>query len=88
MCQCRRHRRHEVNPWVGKIPWWKKWQPIPVFLPVKTHGQRSLAGYSPLSYKELDLAGVTEDTGNHYIYYCGQESLGRNGIALTVNKRA
>ena len=60
----------------------------PVFLPEESHRQRSLAGYSPLSYKELDLAGVTEDTGNHYIYYCGQESLGRNGIALTVNKRA
>ena len=65
----------------------------PVFLPEESHRQRSLAGYSPLSYKELDLARVTEDTGNHYpgnhyIYYCGQESLGRNGIALTVNKRA
>ena len=35
------------NPWVRKIPWRKKWQPTPVFLPGKSHGQRSLPGYSP-----------------------------------------
>ena len=34
-------------PWVRKIPWRGKWQPTPVFLPRKSHGQRSLAGYSP-----------------------------------------
>ena len=32
-CQCRRHKRHGFNPWVGKIPCRKKWQPTPVFLP-------------------------------------------------------
>ena len=32
---------HQFNPWVGKIPWRRKWQPIPVFLPRKFHGQRS-----------------------------------------------
>ena len=35
------------DPWVGKIPWRRKWQPPPVFLPGEAHGQRSLAGYSP-----------------------------------------
>ena len=34
------------DPWVGKIPWRREWQPTPVFLPVKFHGQRSLVGYS------------------------------------------
>ena len=34
------------NPWVGKIPWRREWQPTAVFLPGKSHGQRSLAGYS------------------------------------------
>ena len=43
-CQCRRPR---LGPWVGKIPWRRKWQPTPVFLPGKSHGQRSLAIYSP-----------------------------------------
>ena len=31
--QCRRRRRHEFNPWVGRIPWRRAWQPTPVFLP-------------------------------------------------------
>ena len=35
------------NPWVGKIPWNRKWQPTPVFLPGKFHGQRRLTDYSP-----------------------------------------
>ena len=39
--------RRWFNPGVGKMPWRRKWQPIPVFLPRKPHGQRSLAGYSP-----------------------------------------
>ena len=34
-CQCRRHRRCEFNPWVGKNPWRRAWQPTPVFLPGK-----------------------------------------------------
>jgi len=46
-CQCRRHKRCKFNPWVGKIPWRRKGQPVPVFLPRKSHGQRSLEGYSP-----------------------------------------
>ena len=45
--QCRRHRRHGFDPWIGKIPWRRKWQPTPIFLPGKAYGQRSLAGYSP-----------------------------------------
>ena len=54
-CQCRRHRISGFNPWVGKIPWRRKWQPTLVFLPAKSHGQRSLAGYSPWGRKELDM---------------------------------
>ena len=42
------------NPRVWKIPWRKKWQPIPVFLPGKFHGWRSLVGYSPWGLKESD----------------------------------
>ena len=37
-------------------PWSRKWQPAPVFLPGKFHGQRSMVGYSPLDSKELDTA--------------------------------
>ena len=49
--QCGRPR---LDPWVGKIPWRRKWQPTPVSLPGKFHGLRSLAGYSPWGHKELD----------------------------------
>ena len=53
-CQCRRCKRLGFNPWVGKIPWSRKWQPTPVFLPGKFHRQKSLTGYSPWSCKESD----------------------------------
>ena len=41
----------QVDLWVRKIPWRMRWQPTPVFLPEKSHGQRSLAGYSPWGHK-------------------------------------
>ena len=53
--QCRRCRRHRLNPWVGKMPGRRRWQPTPVFLPGESHGQRSLVGYSPWSRKEWDM---------------------------------
>ena len=40
-CQC---RRRMFDPWVGNIPWRRKWQPIPAFLPGKSHGQREEPG--------------------------------------------
>ena len=49
-CQCRRLGFH---PWVGKIPWRRKWQCTPVFLPGKSHGWRSLAGYGQWSCKRV-----------------------------------
>ena len=52
-CQCRRHRRFRFNPWVRKISWRRKWQPTPVFLPGKSHGQRSLVSYSPWGRKRV-----------------------------------
>ena len=61
----KRHRRHELDPWVGKILWRKKWQPTPVFLPGEFRGQRSLAGYSPWDLKELE---VTEQEQGNFIF--------------------
>ena len=55
-CQCRRLR---FNPWAGKIPWRRAWQPITVLLPGESPGQRSLAGYSPRGHKESDTTEVT-----------------------------
>ena len=45
----------DFDTWVRKIPWRRKWQPTPVFLPGKSHVQRSLAGYSPRGCKESDM---------------------------------
>ena len=58
-CQLRRRRRHGFDPWVGKLPWRRKWLPTPVFLPGEFHGQRSLVGYSAWGYKESDTTEVT-----------------------------
>ena len=43
-----------VHPWFRKIPWRRNWQPLPVFLPGGSHGQRSLVGYSPQGHNDLD----------------------------------
>ena len=51
---CLQRGRPRFDPWVGKIPWRRKWQPTPIFLPGKSHGRRSLVGYSPWGRKELD----------------------------------
>ena len=57
-CQCRRQKRLRFNPWVGKIPWRRAWQPTPAFLPGESHGPRSLAGYT-WGCKELDTTEAT-----------------------------
>ena len=49
------YRRLWFDHWVRKIPWKRKWQPTPVFLPGKSHEQRNLVGYSPQGCKELDM---------------------------------
>ena len=58
-CQCKRCR---FDPWVGKIPWRRKWQPTLVFLPRKPHGQKSLVGCSPWG-----LHGVTKRAGHDLV---------------------
>ena len=55
-------RKPGLDPWVGKIPWRRKWYPTPVFLPGKSHGQRNLAGYSPWGCKESNM---TEQLSMH-----------------------
>ena len=58
-CQCRRLKGCRFDPWVGKIPWKRAWQPTLVFLPGESHGQRSLVGYHSWSLKESDMTEVT-----------------------------
>ena len=56
-CQCRRCKRHEFDPWIGKIPWRKKWQLTLAFVLGKYHRQRNLPSYSPRGHKK---SGMTE----------------------------
>ena len=51
---CWRCKRGGFHPCIRKIPWRRKLQSIPVFVPRKFHGQRSLVGYSPWGLEELD----------------------------------
>ena len=63
--QCKRCRRPRLNPWVGKIPWRRAWQPTPIFLPGEFHGQWSLAGYSPWACHITDTTEATEHAHMH-----------------------
>ena len=77
-CQHRRCKEHGFNPWVRKIPWRRKWQPTPVFLAGISHGQRSLAGYSPWGHEELDTTELTTNLENCWsetIQYWSQTSI-------------
>ena len=47
-------QKTQVQSLVRKIPWRRKWQPTPVFLPGESHGQKTLAGHSPWGHKEWD----------------------------------
>ena len=74
-CQYGRHRVCSFDPWVRKIPWRRTWQPTPIFLPGKSHGQRSLLGYTP-RVTESDMTdhvcsvSLYLCNGKHIIYVC------------------
>ena len=61
-CWCR------FDHWVGKIPWKRKWQSIPVFLPGKSQGQRSLMGYSWWGYKRVRQYLATKQQTTYILY--------------------
>ena len=54
MVKCLQSGRPRFDPWVGVIPWRRKWHPTPVPLPGKSHGWRSLVCYSPWCHKGSD----------------------------------
>ena len=58
-------KRLGFDPWDGKIPWRRAWQPTLVFLPGASHGQRNLEGYSPWGCEESDQ---TEYAITHVMY--------------------
>ena len=54
-CQCRRHRRRDFNPWVGRMPWRRNWQPTPVFLPGESWTEEP-GGSSPGGHKQSEAS--------------------------------
>ena len=60
ICQCRRCKRCKFNPWLRRIPWRRKWQFTPVFLPGKFHGQRSLGGQQSMGSQRVGHNWATE----------------------------
>ena len=75
-CQC---RRCGFEPWVRKIPWRRKWQPMPVFLPGKFQGQRHVVGYR-VAYWSLRISMTA-----FLLWRKAVERLGRILIANTQN---
>ena len=69
-CQCRRLRRWRLSPWVGKVSWRRVWQPTPAFLPGKSHGQRSLVGYSPWGFEEWDMTEWLKISMHTHTHMC------------------
>ena len=77
-CQCWNCKSCEFDPWVEKIPWNRKWEPTPMFLPEESHGQRSLAGYGPWGHKESDTtehkcthaACMNQENVNSFLLSC------------------
>ena len=65
-CQWSRHKRRGFDPWVGKIPWRRAWQPTLGFLPGEFHGQRSLVVYGQLGLKEWDMTEVEACSLTHW----------------------
>ena len=84
-CQCRRRGKHGFDPWVGKTPWRRKWQPILVFLPGESHGQRGLVGYSPWGCKESDTTDRLSTT--HLIVLQDPRGLGLPRTPKSTNAR-
>ena len=66
-------------PVVGKIPWRRKWQPTPVFLPGKSHRRRSLAGYSPWGHKELDTERLNKSYWDSQVVLVVKNPLANSG---------
>ena len=67
--QCKRCRRCGFDFWVGRIPWRRKWQPTPVFLPRKSHRQRSCVGYSPRVAKSETWLNSNRKMFHLYMYH-------------------
>ena len=82
---CLQCKRPLFDPWVGKVPWRIKWQPTPVLLPRKSHGLRSMVGYSPWGRKESDMTERLHFTNQSHRRLISSESA-YNFVSPTASK--
>ena len=68
-------KRCGFDPWVVEIPWRRKWQSTPVSCLEKSHGQRSLVGYSPWGHKRVEQILATKQQQQHPILYTDTQHL-------------
>ena len=78
------YRNRRFDPWIAKIPWRRKWQPTPVFLPGKFHGQRSLVGYGPWGHRESDTTEHSTHTAFFMVQFLHPYMTTGKAIALTI----
>ena len=79
--QYRRHTRCGFDPWVRKIPWRRKWQPTPIFLPEQSHGLSTLASYSPWDLSRTQLSDWACTTHRVLTLYSWEETLGEGFLS-------
>ena len=72
ICQFRRLKRHRFDPSIGKIPWSRKWQHTPVFLPGESHGQRTLEAtvYMVAGHKQSQVAKSWRRQLSMHAFWC------------------
>ena len=90
-CQCRRHKRLGFSPWMGTIPWRKKWQPTPVFLPGKSYGQRgswwaTVHGVEK-SWTWLKWPNATQEWQGHGLQTTARQPWAKSGAIWTPKLR-
>ena len=77
----------DFDPWMGKNPWRRAWQPTPIFLSGESHGQRSLVGYSPRGRTESDTTEATSHTWNKNLLY-STENFTQDSVMTYMEKES
>ena len=85
-CQCRRHKRHEFNPWVRKIPWRRAWQPTSIFKNLMDRGAWQATVYRlTKSWTRLKRRSSAHSTGGNRI--CRHLSMPREMSLLAAEEK-
>ena len=81
--KCRRCKRCRIDPWVGKSPWKKAWQPTSELLSGGSHRQKSQAGNGPQVLEESDMTEVTQQQQQQQHRFDIEEFLNKGQLPLS-----